>query len=128
MTNEEKLLTLLQIAVKNGFDITQTPHDSLKYDVVEHTLYLHTCRNQSGSIHKQYIELGYTHNLDVNALVTNFEEGEVSFIEALWQTTDYSNELFGRFTNVEMMRLTWISKPTSERLEWLFETFTHLLK
>ena len=141
-TNEQKLLGLLRRAVENGFNITSTQYDSLTYDVVGNTLYIRTCKNRSGSIYKQYIELGDTHNLDINSLVTNFEEGEVSFINGLvkaephcYKLTFGKQDQYGEYPNVISttsptnidINMCWSSRTTKERLDWLLDTFSHLL-
>lgn len=119
-TNEEKLLQLLAVAQENGWNMSSWTEFIQPVDKIEvrkdYVLFFLFPMNNKVIVKKS-----------LNDLVTNFEKGEVSFIEALWQTTDYYNELLGRFTDVEMIRLTWTLKPTSQRLDWLFETFNHLL-
>lgn len=126
---EEKLTILLQIAVKNGWNegtlsmFIYTP-SKITFEVINNKLYI-------------------TENKDVlhyslNDLVTNFEPDEVSFIEALLLSTEtISNSCFDDkilkliklniFSLKDICVFQWDYKPTSQRLNWLFETFNHLL-
>jgi hypothetical protein len=72
-------------------------------------------------------------NKSLNDLVSNWEEGEVSFIEALCKA-GYTDEMidlpifYGGQQSVELCLLySWIKKPTSQRLTFLFGTLKHLL-
>lgn len=123
MTNEEKLKRLLEVAVENGWKTT----DSII------SLWLHN--EGYAPILKNKIELlRGNYSLSLNDLVTNFEEGELSFIDALCKlpfhvvSDEYkskgANDIYvpkDRFIN------EWHSTPTSERLNVLFNTFNHLL-
>lgn len=137
-TNEEKLKQLLTIAVENGWKSPlKTPFEKCKIKAMR-TAPLAYEIDPTFESDELWI---FIH---LNNLVTNFEEGEVSFIEALCNANiekigfitnhnllcdnygyEYDN---GRPINVfEYFRIHWTLKPTSERLDWLFETFQHLL-
>lgn len=129
MTNEEKLKKLLQIAVENGanlklpFAYIEKHFDTLNVEIVSCKLY-----------YNNYTNPRKREKTSLNDLVTNFEKGEVSFVEALCdkninQKMNISNLYFynSELSLVEAVRLEWNLKPTSQRLDWLFETFKHLL-
>lgn len=137
MTKEEKLLILLQIAVENGW---KDENDFQYMLTFEHTIIKNQFIFEDGDCG------GHLYSL--NDLVINFEEGEISFIEALCIATQpivqsyyyeykefrcredewiYSKD----YKEIEQM-WSWDSminnrRYTSQRLEWLFETFNHLL-
>lgn len=140
-TNEEKLLKLLQIAKDNGWDVDKLPHLAKCAIMFNPTL-------ESNFIVSKCFTGTY---FSLNDLVTNFKEGEVSFIKAL---CNYSVKNFGGFLeqqeivwfkNLELWEqvvISWSTKkefsrfekdfvysirPTSQRLDWLFKTFNHLL-
>ena len=123
MTNEEKLLILLQVAVENGWE----DENDIEYMLTfEHTIIKNQFIFEDGDYGG--------HLYSINDLVTNFEEGEVSFIEALCNANDMvddwhcGNETYHCYFDlfVNLIR-DYSSTPTSKRLEWLFETFNHLL-
>ena len=117
MSNEEKLKQLLQIAVENGWKTNNTFYDNIiKYNL---SVFI-----DSGCL---TIETEDSSQKSLNDLVTNFEEGEISFIEALWQVSDIDKGIFTHFNSVESVRFNWVNLPTSQRLDWLFDTFKHLL-
>ena len=121
-TNKEKSLalkTLLEIAQNNGWE-------KISYEI------------QSIRIEDHFVQLGTWsgeyHWFSLNDLVTNFEEGKVSFIDALCKTdiNEYIDTFNLYFFNsetplAEAIRLGWNIEPTSKRLEWLLKTFNHLL-
>lgn len=125
MTNEQKLVKMLRIAINNGWkdkndlsNIMEDGYYTLRYD----TVFL----------------FDDNHDIQVaaslNDLVTNFVKGEVSFIEALCNRNindgmniDVLYFYRSEVSLVEAVRLEWNLKPTNERLEWLFQTFNHLL-
>ena len=122
MTNEEKLLKLLQIAVENGWKDEKDFISNL--DSVDNNFIYVDDVDFVGTLHS------------VNDLVTNFEEGEVSFIEALCKSCNmkgykpiFSSEINNTSYSfvAHFIRQDWIYYPTSQRLDWLFETFKHLL-
>lgn len=142
MTNEEKLKKLLEIAVENGWEDEFDFQYTLSFDssIIKNKYIFEDCGGK-GELHS------------LNDLVTNWEEGEVSFIEALcrhshkhfkgvlektedlvwlegmdiWEqlisSWNTKKEYYG-YRNVDYR---YSIRPTSQRLEWLFETFKHLL-
>lgn len=123
-TNEEKLKQLLQIAVENGWKRTVNIGNNFKID----EKYAEMDNGLEYENYKLY---------SLNDLITNFEPNEVSFIEALCKasTKDSTSFLFSDknthkledFYLDEKLRVIWTLQPTSQRLDWLFETFKHLL-
>ena len=143
MKTEQKLQKLLQIAVENGWysDIYNEIKNG-KYKLYSNQA--HWFSSIEGLI-------------SINDLVTNFEEGQISFIEALYNASkfDSDKEFFesnlGReiteaidescltnFTEQHILVHRWnfyfdneykieCRRPTSQRLDWLLRTFEHLL-
>lgn len=134
MTNEEKLFTLLQIAIENGCQNNFIEH-FLKYPMIigkngqkQGVLFINTPNNN--------IEV-----YSINDLVINFKKGEMSFIESLCLAT-IKDEKFEHTSesNLDVKKTakrlekewSWDyelddRRYTSERFEWLFKTFNHLL-
>lgn len=116
MTNEEKLLKLLQIAVENGWENYYTEPNT---DTI--------------IIRNEMVSVKGCDKFSLNDLVTNFEEGEVSFIEALCREDNALSTYRRQDLQWKVVRKLWDTfedgepRPTSERLNWLFETFEHLL-
>jgi hypothetical protein len=114
MTNEEKLLKLLQVAVENGWEDKKDLLNN--FESIVDNIYL-------------YVDdidfVGTLHSL--NDLITNWEESEISFIESLCKNQTW------KYLNWKEQRKLWDTfedgepRPTSERLDWLFDTFKHLL-
>lgn len=117
MKNEWKLRKLVEIAKENGWD----HHDYLGIYNALGCGYLYGLTISLGSYEREY---------SVNDLVLDFEENEISFIQILYKelskrNISYSNKP-GCYVD-ESFRLDWVLLPTSKRLEFLFETFSHLL-
>lgn len=134
MTNEEKLKKLLFQAVENGWeDATNNCHLLLPNCL----LLWNECAYEDSETYS------------INDLVSNWEEGKISFIEALLKNTEYSVKTFrGNViensldfedevtypcgTDVDFyplhhsIRMSWLLKPTSERLDWLLKIFKHI--
>jgi hypothetical protein len=112
MTNKQKLLKLLEIAVDNGWKDKKDLLNQFESIVDNISLYVDDV-DFVGTLHS------------LNDLVTNWEEDEVSFIEALCEASNLE-DVFS--THPNFYRTIWIEIPTSQRLDWLFETFNHLLQ
>lgn len=123
MTQEEKLKTLLQVAIVNGY------RDKKEIVTIEFI---------DGN-YIQYINSMYERRkYSINDLVTNWEEGEVSFIEALCNSKfavvmtfeDYyeNHKEFPNLNCSDSIRFSWTLQPTYSRLAFLFDTFDELLK
>jgi hypothetical protein len=121
MTNEEKLKRLLEVAVENGWEDKKDLLNN--FESIVDNIYL-------------YIDdidfVGTLHSL--NDLVCNWEEGEISFIDAISYGMTYDmddNDPFDRSEPKPIpsywFREMWCNIPTSQRLNWLFDTFKHLL-
>lgn len=137
MTNEEKLKRLLEVAIENGWEDTE--NISI---VFNSSHFIRSCEINTRSCLVVYEFAGHTgfsgiHQVSINDLVTNFEKSKTSFIEALCEANlqafaNYSFPLFpvpklnSKDVTTNLM-MYWISRPTSQRLEWLFDTFAHLL-
>lgn len=118
-TNEEKLKRLLEIAVQNGWN-TKINWISEKSKLSYYT--------QQGGHYTLYSNNGKSYDFRLNDLVTNWEEGEVSFIESLCKADIEKISLFWFEEDlIASVRICWNLKPTSQRLDWLFNTFKHLL-
>jgi hypothetical protein len=134
MTNEEKLLKLLQVAVENGW--------KNYIDLDPCYLNLSNIAKLEIIVWDNYGDIHYS----LNDLICNWEEGEVSFVEALCNADLECVNTFNDFalgiegygspylSACENIILFWDYdyekrklRPTSQRLEWLFETFKHLL-
>jgi hypothetical protein len=133
-TNEEKLKRLLEVAVENRWKALSWDCYAVYYDedldkvIIDETLF-YSVSSKSLLLHCKGNKFS-----SINDLVTNFEEGELSFIEALcklpFQVVSEEYKSKGakdiyvpkdRFIN------EWHSTPTSERLNVLFNSFNHLL-
>lgn len=72
--------------------------------------------------------------VSLNDLICNFEEGEISFIESLIiPSKTHDLNTFGyiscsTYIYPTAFRVAWSRLPTSKRLDYLFETFNHLLQ
>jgi hypothetical protein len=105
MTNQEKLLILIEAATRHGWD------------------------------GKQKHNFNGTPMIKINDLILDFEEKQVSFITALCKVSIEIRVhvpadkflLSMGYSKVEAIRLEWSLLPTSKRLEFLLETFKHLL-
>lgn len=154
MTNKEKLLKLLQIAVQNGWkapnqirDWLQVGNDSYGCD----SLNACTISIKSGAFPDFSLRTGFA-TIPLNDLVTNFEYEEKCFIKQLVVASEkiHKNVLekqddITQFEDLDLWEnvvKSWTTKryycrfkqdyklegrPTSKRLDWLFETFKHLL-
>lgn len=131
MTKEEKFKKLLDIAVNNGFDIEGLPH--LLKCCLEYSFKL-TEFNQIES-------LPLSCSSSLNDLIIDFEDDKISFIDALCDNktikTNPNNLIVDNTgtlqiyvpakNHAQLVQFQWIMEPTSKRLDWLFETFKHLL-
>ena len=115
MTNEEKLSKLIQIAVENGYEDCKRINWCLaNYATIEDLTIV--------------LRIGYQkEQISLNDLVLDFEKDEMSFIEALYGKKDILRNDVATATESQMFRCNWVLKPTSKRLDFLFETFKHLL-
>jgi hypothetical protein len=132
MTQKEKLKKLLEVAVENGCN------NELVLYFFEN---INTIRfydfTQSDFCLKFWVN---DELFSLNDLITNWEEGEISFIEALCKTIyhcpafkrlcDDEYDCGGKYLlqEADSYRIEWILKPTSQRLNFLFETFKHLIQ
>lgn len=144
MTQEEKLFKLLQVAVKNGFEF-----DVLKYPklMLFAKLLNGTCKLEHTVIKNTDVWYWYSPSLSqfmfegcLDYLVNLWEENEISFIESLCKTIihcpyydiigndEFEPRNIQKLQEADSYRIEWTLKPTSQRLNWLFETFNHLLK
>lgn len=142
MTSEQKIAKLFQVAVENGWKAEGDliPATAFGYYVLA-----------TDNVRLLYVNRDINNDISLNDIVTNWEGGEVSFIEALCKPTEYVYNVNGK-TYVEnklkfdheiaylyngndqdflplavSIRLHWLLQPLSKRLEWLFETFSHLI-
>jgi hypothetical protein len=106
MKNIQKLQRLLQIAAVNGWKLPeyyQWDRISSKFEIVLKDCIIHN--------NETYEDHWFC---SLNDLVLNFEEGEISFLEAL--SGNESNSIISQ----------WCKLPTTKRVDWLFTTFNHL--
>lgn len=133
-TNEEKLKQLLTVAYNNGWEFFHKLHNLVIVDTIKITNLYNNFYYQGIDVIIEHPDCNYKSEISLNDLVTNFEPNEIGFVEALcnkninkeMNISDlyfYSSEL----SLVEAVRLEWNLQPTSQRLEWLFKTFEHLL-
>jgi hypothetical protein len=142
-TNEEKLKQLLQIAVENGW----IPQHKLQEYIIEEYQSFQIFENVVGN-HQRYEDYK---EFSLNDLISNWERSEISFVEALlnaWfhkQLDETKSVAFEKpiilmdddgikreiyyITHLtpSYIRFYWNEKPTSQRLNWLFEIFNYLL-
>jgi hypothetical protein len=139
MTQKEKLKKLLEVAVENGCN------NELVLYFFEN---INTIRfydfTQSDFCLKFWVN---DELFSLNDLVCNWEEGEVSFIEALCKADEWNIGLYLEnnaiqsdygwimMNNWEQVIQLWSwdnkvqkGRPTSQRLNFLFETFKHLIQ
>jgi hypothetical protein len=132
-TNEEKLKRLLQVAVENGWSSKRFEY--FIQTVIDCDFYSFTLNEEEFNIVWSRFSKDFITNLD--ALIIHFEKGEVSFIEALSKAAnltsiDLKNRrgvIYSEFDAeiCSYVREGWNLEPTSKRLDWLFQTFNHLL-
>lgn len=146
MTNEEKLKKLLRVASENGWTA-----DYISYNIINN-IYDNFSVRTDFIIGRTFLPDNPTpvkDFLSLNDLVCNWEEGEVSFIEALCKASKslsnshYNNWINNLYVNInfrflhQQVEFLWEwevdidgkidKKPSSQKLDWLFETFKHLL-
>jgi hypothetical protein len=127
MSSEEKLKELLLIALKNGW----TP-DNTVIEVDEVFIYKDrkiVCFASYGT-EESIVSL----KISLDTLVSGWEEQEISFIDAIAFGMKYDIDETDPFDRTEprqipsyWFRNMWVNQPTSQRLDWLFDTFKHLL-
>jgi hypothetical protein len=145
MTQEDKLLKLLQVAVKNGW----TPTCILQEYILEGYGSFEIENDSTVHNHASYEDY---REFSLDQLVNQWEDGEVSFIGALCRTVMWSSfldcDFIGReiesakdYDNAsivwrlpystlnyqEQVRFIWGNTPSSKRLDELFKIFNHLL-
>lgn len=110
---EKKLEKLIDIAIENGW---KPSHDVYQVHKLFPDCFQYVTKSRF---------YGY---YDLNSLVTNYENNELSFIKALCKSTvvDDSIKETRLYTLAEFV-VSWVFKPTSQRLDYLFQTFNHLL-
>jgi len=131
MTNEQKLIKLLQIAVENGWNLFGLfDEESFEIDIDEMDLVI--------------LWEDYTKRIAINDLVLDWEEGRICFIDALCKknsiitntniviiNSEPGVDLYSTYFPVKNIaqyyQFEWVSLPTSKRLEYLFTIFKHLL-
>ncbi len=145
-TPEEKLAKLFQIAAENGCS-----YDPTFLDISDKDSWYELSTKEC-VIYDSFYDPWMKYS--INDIVLNWEEGDVSFFEALCKATktilsysDYQQWSSSIITNMnidfkhEELEFLWnfevelkndgihkiIKRPTFKKLEWLFETFKHLL-
>lgn len=132
MTNVQKLQRLLKIANMNNYKSndcflsvlgilidSKLDKRSLSYFSISN-LILH------------YDSPDWVMKHSINDIVLDFEQeaDSSSFIKALCKASDVyikNDCLLVKTHNYKQIRTTWAITPSSERLDWLFDTFSHLL-
>ena len=66
----------------------------------------------------------YERQYSINDLIINQENDRTSFIDGLINASDIKDIIS---THSNYYRTIWIEKPTSQRLDWLFNEFKHLI-
>ena len=133
MTNEQKLIKLLQIAAENGWKLLGIfDKESFEIEIDDTDVVIF------------YEESEYVKRINLNDLILNWEEGQIGFIEALCEkNTIVTNtntviidsepevNLYSTYFPVkditQYYQFEWVSLPTSQRIEYLFRIFKHLL-
>jgi hypothetical protein len=115
MTNEQKLLILLQKAVENGWKMDNRVSNAVGWGF---------------DVDSEFCELEYSTNCgetnySINDVVLNFESNKINFVEALFTELIKNG---GSAWYSGQFKLGFISLPTSRRLDYLFQTFNALLK
>lgn len=116
MTNEQKLLKLLKIAENNGWK----DESQLICFIKEYNSFIennHLCGTHLFRTKKFY---------SIDVLVLDFEydsnANTICFIEALRKASNYEN-----MDCLEDITSQWAFRPNSQRLDFLFNYFSHLL-
>jgi hypothetical protein len=121
MTNKQKLKKLLQIATDNGYKSYYPISDC----------WLKDNRDELFTIEGLTISCDVTGEpncleLSINDIVLDFEydsnTNNVCFIDALRRACDYEN-----MWCLEDITSQWAFRPNSQRLDFLFDYFSHLL-
>ena len=117
-TTAKEFLQLLQIAVNNGWE----DHYGFSRSNISITSSNIVCIQDYGQ-----------HCVSLNDFVCNWEEDEVSFLDALSTASkEYDMKTRGHvsqnaYNYPGAFRDLWNEIPTSQRVGWLLDTFKHLL-
>ena len=126
MKEVEIFLKLLQVAIDNGFDITNLPTHFELWINDSNSAHLKVNGNKNIQIVDNTILVLGSITYAIDKLVLDWEEGEISFIDAL-AIASKNFEITSCAKYPMSVRQQWTLQPTSKRLNWLFETFKHLL-
>lgn len=132
MSEKNNLMSLLQIAVDNGWSLR---NNSIYIDNSETIPYI---TNIDGNLYCTYMdESGHLDRFSMDSVINSHKNYEVSFIQALYNAKPEAVAHFRDFSNsaVENIVVLWNftafqgkQRPVYERLEYLFDTFKHLLQ
>ena len=132
MSERDNLMSLLQIAVDNGWSLRD---NSIYIDNSETIPYI---TNIDGNLYCTHInESGHLDTFSMDSVVCNHKNHEISFIQALCNANIEAVKDFRDFHNsaVENIVLLWNftayqgkQRLVYERLTWLFGIFKHLLQ
>ena len=149
MTQEEKLKTLLQIAVDNGYNNIDIEDILKPKRLYEGSFFISKDSSQISWGDQSGMHNAYS----LDQLVGQWEDNEVSFIGALCSTImsptfldcdfigteitsskDYDNAVvvrrlpYSTLDYQQQVRFVWSNTSSSKRLDELFRIFNHLLK
>lgn len=126
MTNEEKLKKLLQIATDNGYKSYYPISDCWLIDG----------RDKLFTIEGLTISCDVTGEpncleLSINDIVLDWSNDSICFLDALCEAfleKVLKKEIQPEYSKKRLdIAVKWISKPTNERLDFLFNEFSNLL-
>lgn len=124
-TNEDNLRQLFEVALDNGWKPRVTGVRSiLAFDRIDADLFIYGWNRGSWRWHES-----------LDQIVGRWEPSEISFIEAIAFGMKYEPGEDDPFDRTEPQQIPysyfrdmWVNHPTSQRLEWLFNTFRHHLR
>lgn len=133
MTNEEKLLRILEIACKNGY----LGYESFQISLPPKYISAKNIGVDSDSCFVN--QSGFYNQVSLNDLVLNFKEGETSFLNALCYEVFSKGDEFIQ-SNMDMyfwgkkdyvavgtIRQIWCGIETKDRLAFLFRIFAPIM-
>ena len=125
MTPQEKLLKLFKVAHNEGWVNKTKDYSEHAQQFFWQTAKL-TFNGKTILIKGSYGKPNDTIKIySLNDLILNWEDNEVSFIDCLSKASQKINGSIGSFPN--SVRHQWIMLPTSKRIDFLLNTFEHLI-
>lgn len=132
---KKNLKKLIELAIENGWEY-------LEKDLLPYMTNFHKITDLHCFYYDDHRLVDY---FSINDLVLDFKEDKTSFLEALCKNGNYQlsemESIKGEWdddwqeyieikmlNDIETLRIEYILLPTNKRLDWLFKTFSQLIK